>query len=113
MTREESQLRHVDRQWGWEQEDGFWPLCSTRAWLPRDLELMRPVFERMRAEGPASNYVQANVPSGAERQRLLENVEEAFDRLDVLVSNAGMAPRVPARQIFKVFLRQCRHGLDL
>ena len=52
VTREESQLRHVDRQRRWAQEDGVWLLRSTRAWLPRDLEVLRPVFERTRAEGP-------------------------------------------------------------
>jgi len=46
-----AQLRHADRQ-RWAQEDRVWVLRSTRAWLPRDLEVLRPVFERMRTEGP-------------------------------------------------------------
>jgi hypothetical protein len=52
VTRDESQLRHADRQSRWGQEDGVWLLRSTRAWLPRDFEVLCPVFERMRAEGP-------------------------------------------------------------
>ena len=44
VTREESQLRHIDRQCRWAQEDGVWLLRSTRAWLPRDLEVLLPVF---------------------------------------------------------------------
>ena len=55
VTREDSQLRHVDRQCRWGQEDGIWLLRSTRAWLPRDLEVLRPVFERLRAEGPRTS----------------------------------------------------------
>jgi len=33
-------------------EDGVWPLCSARAWLPRDIKVLRPVFDRMRVDGP-------------------------------------------------------------
>jgi K+/H+ antiporter YhaU regulatory subunit KhtT len=74
VTREESQLRHVDRQCRWAQEDGIWLLRSTRAWLPRDLEVLRPVFERMRAEGP--DFLQRNTALAAEVQRTLANIDE-------------------------------------
>jgi len=58
VARDESQLRHADRQCRWGQEDGVWLLRSTRAWLPRDLEVLRPLFERMRAQGP--DFLQKN-----------------------------------------------------
>jgi vacuolar-type H+-ATPase subunit I/STV1 len=50
VAREESQLRQVDRERRWGQEDGIWVLRTTRHWLPRDLEVLKPVFERMRTE---------------------------------------------------------------
>jgi len=58
VAREESQLRQVDRERRWGQEDGIWVLRTTRHWLPRDLEVLKPVFERMKAEGP--NFLQRN-----------------------------------------------------
>jgi hypothetical protein len=74
VTREESQLRHVDRQCRWAQEDGVWLLRSTRAWLPRDLEVLRPVFERMRAEGP--DFLQRNAALADEVRRTLVDIDE-------------------------------------
>ncbi|SPE19448.1 conserved hypothetical protein [Candidatus Sulfotelmatomonas gaucii] len=41
-------------------------------------------------------YVQADVADGAARARLLLEIEERFGRLDVLVNNAGIAPRIRA-----------------
>jgi len=73
VTRDKSQLRHVDRQRRWGQEDGVWLLRSTRAWLPRDLEVLRPVFERMRAEGP--DFLQRNAALGDEVRRTLADID--------------------------------------
>jgi myosin heavy subunit len=79
VTREESQLRHVDRQCRWAQEDGVWLLRSTRAWLPRDLEVLRPVFERMRAEGP--DFLQRNAALANEVQRTFTDMDEIEGQL--------------------------------
>ena len=79
VTREESQLRHADRQRRWAQEDGVWLLRSTRAWLPRDLEVLRPVFERMRAEGP--DFLQRNTALADEVRWTLANVDEIEGQL--------------------------------
>src|SRR5580698_1158272 len=51
VAREESQLRQHDRERRWGQDEGVWILRTTRSWLPRDLEVLKPVFERMRTEG--------------------------------------------------------------
>ena len=80
VTREESQLRHVDRQCRWAQEDGVWLLRSTRAWLPRDLEVLRPVFERMRAEGP--DFLQRNAALANEVQRTFMDIDEIEGQLN-------------------------------
>ena len=42
ITRDDSQLRHADRQRRWAQEDGVWVLRSTRAWLPATLKCCAP-----------------------------------------------------------------------
>ena len=51
ITRDESQLRQVDREARWRRTDGIWLLRTTRQWIVRDLDLLRPIFERMRVEG--------------------------------------------------------------
>jgi len=85
VTREESQLRHVDRQCRWAQEDGIWLLRSTRAWLPRDLEVLRPVFERMRAEGP--DFLQRNAALADEVRRTFADIDE----IEGQIKKAGTA----------------------
>jgi hypothetical protein len=80
VTREESQLRHADRQCRWAQEDGIWLLRSTRAWLPRDLEVLRPVFERMRAEGP--DFLQRNAALSDEVRRTFVDIDEIEGQLN-------------------------------
>jgi len=79
VTRDESQLRHVDRQCRWGQEDGVWLLRSTRAWLPRDLELLRPVFERMRSEGP--DFLQRKAALADEVRRKFVDIDEIEGQL--------------------------------
>jgi DNA repair exonuclease SbcCD ATPase subunit len=79
VTREESQLRHDDRQCRWGQEDGVWILRTTRAWLRHDLEVLRPVFERMRAEGP--DFLQRNAALASEVQRTLADIDEIEGQL--------------------------------
>ncbi len=51
VAREESQLRQVDRESRWGRKDGVWVLRTTRQWLARDLDLLKPIFERMRVHG--------------------------------------------------------------
>jgi len=51
VTREETQLRQIDREDRWGCKDGIWILRTTRQWLPRDLDVLKALFERMRTEG--------------------------------------------------------------
>jgi predicted nuclease with TOPRIM domain len=51
VAREESQLRQVDRETRWSRKDGIWLLRTTRQWLARDLDLLKPIFDRMRVHG--------------------------------------------------------------
>ena len=85
VTREESQLRHVDRQCRWGQQDGIWLLRSTRTWLLRDLEVLRPIFERMRVEGP--DFLQKNATIASEIKRTFVDIDE----IEAQLTKAGTA----------------------
>jgi hypothetical protein len=74
VAREESQLRQLDRERRWGQEDGIWVLRTTRHWLPRDLEVLKPVFERMRTEGP--DFLQRNSSLAEEVRRTFIDLDE-------------------------------------
>jgi predicted nuclease with TOPRIM domain len=74
VAREESQLRQHDRERRWEQEDGVWILRTTRAWLPRDLEVLKPLFERMRTEG--ADFLQKNSALAEEVRRTFVDLDE-------------------------------------
>lgn len=58
----------------------------------RSADEVQPVLRQI----PGSLYIAADVASGPGRRQLLEGVEEKLGRLDVLVNNAGIAPRVRA-----------------
>ncbi len=79
VAREERQLRQVDRERRWGQEDGVWVLRTTRRWLPRDLEVLRPVFERMRTEGP--DFLQKNSAMAEEVRRTFVDLDEVEKEL--------------------------------
>ena len=79
VAREESQLRQIDRERRWGQEDGVWILRTTRQWLPRDLEVLRPIFERMRTDGP--NFLQRNSALAKEICRTFVDLDEVEKEL--------------------------------
>ena len=51
------------------------------------------VIVNLSKAGVRVEYFQADLASPEDRDRLLQQARSAFDRLDVLVNNAGMAPR--------------------
>jgi NAD(P)-dependent dehydrogenase (short-subunit alcohol dehydrogenase family) len=53
-------------------------------------------LETLGRSGREAEYVQADVSSAADRKRLVDAITKRFGRLDVLVNNAGIAPRVRA-----------------
>jgi hypothetical protein len=79
VTRDESQLRQVDRDCRWSQEDGIWVLRTTRSWLHRDLDILRPFIERMRTEGV--DFLQKNAVMGEEVRRTLVDLDEVEKEL--------------------------------
>jgi ADP-ribose pyrophosphatase YjhB (NUDIX family) len=74
VARDESQLRQIDRKCRWAEEDTIWTLRSTRAWLQRDLEILRPVLERIREQGP--DFLQKNAVLAEEVRRTFVDVDE-------------------------------------
>ena len=79
VAREESQLRQLDREGRWGQEDGVWILRTTRQWLPRDLEVLKPIFERMRTEG--ADFLQKNSALAEEVRRTFVDLDEVEKEL--------------------------------
>jgi predicted nuclease with TOPRIM domain len=74
VARDENQLRQHDRERRWGQDEGVWILRTTRQWLPRDLEVLKPVFERMRTEG--ADFLQKNSALSEEVRRTLVDLDE-------------------------------------
>lgn len=72
--------------------DGYTMVLSGR----RDEAEMRDTLHEVRQASPGSIYVKADVASSGERLALVQEIEAAFGRLDLLVNNAGIAPRVRA-----------------
>ena len=84
VAKDVSQLRQLDRECRWGQEDGVWVLRTTRQWLPRDLEVLRPLLERMRTEGP--DFLQKNAA-------LAEEVRRTFADIDAIEKELGKASK--------------------
>ena len=51
-------------------------------------------LDSVKAKGAEVLYVQADISISGDRQRIVQAVKDKFNRLDVLVNNAGVAPRV-------------------
>ncbi len=56
----------------------------------------RPALDELRAASADVLYVQASVADRADRSRLIGDARRRFGRIDALVNNAGIAPRVRA-----------------
>ncbi|HEV7925511.1 MAG TPA: 3-ketoacyl-ACP reductase [Verrucomicrobiae bacterium] len=62
----------------------------------RDPSAAAPAMAELRQLGAETLYVRADVSAAAARRRLLDALREKFGRLNVLVNNAGVAPKVRA-----------------
>ena len=59
-----------------------------------DLEKVSANLQKIQHSGTRFAYVQANVATDAGRQSIVNCAMEQFGRIDVLVNNAGVAPKV-------------------
>jgi predicted nuclease with TOPRIM domain len=89
VTREEAQLRQVDRECRWGQKDGIWILRTTRQWLPRDLDVLKPLFERMRTQG--SDFLDKNAALAEEVRRTFGDIDRIESELKKAAKALGSA----------------------
>lgn len=59
-------------------------------------EKNRAALEQLQTAGISCSYVQANIGDAADRQKIVDTALAAFGRIDALVNNAGVAPKVRA-----------------
>ncbi len=59
----------------------------------RDASDVTDVLQQLRGAAPDVVYCQGNIGDASDRARILETVREAFGQLNVLVNNAGVAPK--------------------
>ncbi len=85
VTREEAQLRQLDRECRWGQKDGVWVLRTTRQWLPRDLDVLKPIFDRMRVQG--FDFLEKNAALAEEVRRTFADI----DRIESELKRAAKA----------------------
>jgi len=90
VARSEDQLRHIDRETRWNRKDGIWVLRTTRQWLPRDLDVLRPLFEQMRIHG--SDFLEKNAAIADEVRRTfadLDRIEGELKKATKAISSAS------------------------
>ena len=85
VARSEDQLRQVDRETRWSRKDGVWILRTSRHWLPRDLVLLKPLFERMQVHG--ADFLERNAAVAEELRRTFADL----DRIEGELKKAAKA----------------------
>ena len=85
VARDESQLRQTDKDARWACKECIWVLRTTRSWLPRDLDVLRPLFERMRIHG--TDFLEKNAALATEVRRTFADV----DRIEKELKKAARA----------------------
>jgi hypothetical protein len=79
VARNEEQLRQVDKDNRWTRKDGIWVLRTTRQWLPRDLDVLKALFERMRIHG--SDFLERNAALADELRRTFADLDRIESEL--------------------------------
>jgi ketoreductase RED2 len=71
------------------------------------------VAAELRASGATATYVQGNVADASDRRALVDATIAAYDRLDVLVNNAGTTKVIPHADLDGATEEIFRHILDV
>lgn len=95
VAQEETQLRQLDKEARWSSKNGVWILRTTRQWLPRDLEVLKPILDRMRAEGP--DFLQKNSALCEEVRRTFVEIDEVEKELKKAAKSIETVSRMVAR----------------
>lgn len=74
VVRDEAQLRTHDKEQRWASTDSVWILRTTRQWIHRDLDILKPLFETMRIEGP--DFLTKNSQLAEEIRRTFVDIDE-------------------------------------
>lgn len=85
VARTEDQLRQADRECRFARKDGVWILRSTRQSLPRDLDVLKVIFESMRLHG--SDFLERNAALSDEIRRTFADI----DRIESDLKKAAKA----------------------
>jgi NAD(P)-dependent dehydrogenase (short-subunit alcohol dehydrogenase family) len=62
----------------------------------RDKDSVLTILEELEKSGIQVDYFQGNIGSAEDRSRILEEILEKFGKINILVNNAGVAPKVRA-----------------
>ncbi len=89
VAREESQLRQVDRESRWSRKDGVWLLRTTRQWIARDLDVLKPIFKRMRVQG--FDFLEKNAALAEEVHRTFADIDRIESELKKAAKAVGSA----------------------
>lgn len=99
VARNESQLRQIDKECRWDRSDGVWVLRTCRQWLPRDLDMLKSLFERMRAEG--SDFLDKNAALADEVRRTFADLDRIEGELKkaakAITSASGLVTKYKGR----------------
>jgi len=95
VARDESQLRQIDKECRWNRNDGVWVLRTCRQWLPRDLDVLKPLFERMRLQG--SDFLDKNAALADEVRRTFSDLDRIESELKKASKAIGSASGLVAK----------------
>lgn len=99
VARSEEQLRQVDRETRWSRKDGVWVLRTTRQSFPRDLDVLKPLFDQMRIHG--CDFLERNSALDDEVRRTFADLDRIEGELKkatkAITSASGLVSKYRSR----------------
>src|SRR5690606_6490738 len=78
----------------------------------RDEASAREALEELKSRGVRVEYLQGNIASSGDREAIVSGMIAKFGKIDVLVNNAGVAPRTRC-DIFDIIEDDFDHLMDI